>query len=476
MSDSRPKQVTVVGGGFSGAFFAHHLLRASPVPVVIEVAEERSRLGAGVAYSAREPHQTTNVPAPRMSVYPEDRTQFERWLAARGESAGDKADHYPQRFLFGAYMDELVRSTVPAHPDSALRHRRTRIVGISRTADDLSVQAMDGRGWMTDAVALATGNPTPVPPPLARLSADPRIILDPWSPGALDAVRWEDRILVVGIGLSMGEAVAGLLAAGHRGEVVAIARRGRQPERGLVEAPVPFGDFAAHRPTTAIALARHFRTEVRRAEAAGLSWRSVAAAVRAHGWESWASLAMAEKRRFVRHLRPFWEALRHVMPGRLHDRLLEEARSGRLQVPAASLRGLDAAPDGLTAMPHRRGAGGDVQCERFDIVLNCTGPAYATLTETDPFWGSLARTGLVSPDQFGLGIAVDSAGQAADAQGKAQSDLLVLGTLARGTFGELTGVPELSRQARDTAHALVASWAGERASRPDTPVRRAAAG
>ena len=102
--------------------------------------------------------------------------------------------------------------------------------------------------------------------------------------------------------------------------------------------------------------------------------------------------------------------------------------------------------------------------ERFDVVVNCTGPAYATLTEADPFWAALTQAGLVRPDQVGLGIAVDGCGRALDRDGRPQADLLVLGTLARGTFGELTGIVELSRQAREAAEALVRSWEGAQAS------------
>ena len=465
MTNPRAKRVTVVGGGFSGAVFAHHLLRASRVPVVIDIVEDRVRLGAGVAYSASAPHQTTNIPTQRMSVYADDPTHFERWLLARGNTGESRFEHSPNRFDFGTYMDELVHGTEPAHPGSALQHRRGRVSAIVRNDGRLDVREEGAATWPADAVALATGNPVPLPPrALIAVASDRRVVLDPWAGNALDAVRPHDRVLILGTGLSMGETVTGLRAAGHRGGLVAIARRGRRPERGMIQSAQPFGNFETHRPKTAVALLRHFRDETRRAEAAGLSWRSVAVGARTHGREIWASLPTSEQKRFVRHLKPFWEALRHVMPGPVHDLLAKEERSGRLQVWAASLRTLEALPDGLRATLHRRGtAPGQVVHERFDAVLNCTGPAYATLTETDPFWAALARARLVRPDQVGLGIAVDDFGRALDQDGSPQNDLLVLGTLARGTFGELTGIVELSRQAREAAEALVKSWDGAQA-------------
>jgi uncharacterized NAD(P)/FAD-binding protein YdhS len=459
MTGEASKHITIGGGGFAGAIFAHHLLRESTRPLAITIVEPRPRLGEGVAYSASEPHQTTNVPAGRMSVHVDDPCGFKRWLEARGAWPEDDEDFYPNRFLFGTYMDDLLRATSPAHPRSRIDHRRVRLASAERSGRGFLVGADDGASWETDVVALATGNPAPASPPaLARLSGDPRVILNPWAADALAGVRTNDRLLVLGTSLTMGELIAGL-SGHHRGPVVAIARRCRRPERGSTHPTEPFGDFADHRPATAMALLRHFRAEVRRAEAAGLSWRPVAAAVRRNAWPVWQSLSFTERRRFVRHLRPYWEALRHVMPGPVYDLLAEEERRGRLRLLAASLKELESASDGVIATLRQRGApSGSVMRERFDIVVNCTGPAYATVTETDPFWAAIARSGLVAPDPAGLGIAVDREGRALDVDGVGQPDLVVLGTLARGTFGELTGVPELSRQARDAALALLASW------------------
>lgn len=474
MSAARPRQVTVVGGGFSGAIFAHHLLRTSPEPVCVDVAEERPSLGAGLAYSDGEPHQTTNIPAPRMSVDPGDPTHFARWLAARGQHASEP-EHYPNRAAFGRYMDEIVRGTVPAHPGSFLRHRRVRITGVARESGGLRVLAADGDAWTADAVALATGNPVPLlPAPLAAFAEDGRVILDPWRPGALAGVPAHARVLMLGVSLTMGEALAGLRAAGHQGPVVAIARRARRAERGLIEAVAPFGDFVTDHRTTAVGLLQNFRREVARAERIGLTWRSVLVAARAQAWTLWANLPKPERARFVRHLRRFYEALRHVMPGPVYDLLQAEERTGRLRVFAASLRDLQATPDGLQATLRRRHAPpNEVIVEPFDVVVNCTGPAYAAVTEIDPFWAGLARAGLVQPDGVDLGIAVDGDARALDGAGVVQPDLFVLGTLARGTFGELTGVVELSRIARHAAVTLVESWRSEQFASPDPSFRKA---
>ena len=64
--------VVIVGGGFSGAAVAIHLLRLAPVGVRVTLLEPREVPGAGVAYSTTEPSHRINVPAARMQLAGEE--------------------------------------------------------------------------------------------------------------------------------------------------------------------------------------------------------------------------------------------------------------------------------------------------------------------------------------------------------------------------------------------------------------------
>ena len=68
--------------------------------------------------------------------------------------------------------------------------------------------------------------------------------------------------------------------------------------------------------------------------------------------------------------------------------------------------------------------------------------------------GLLSRDGLARPDPLGLGIDVDVQGRAIGRDGRASEKLFVAGPLARGTFGELMGVPDLARHARNIAESI----------------------
>ncbi len=249
---------------------------------------------------------------------------------------GDERDVYPRRWLFGDYVGELLKGALADRPDILLRHVQQHARDVARTADGFVVQA-DSRSFAADAVVLATGNPAPqLPDELEPVSGSAQCIADPWAPKVLADVPSHARVLIVGTGLTMGDTVAVLRASGHTGEIVAISRRGQVSRRGLATAVEPFGDFRQP-PSTALGLLRLFRAEVRRAVAAGTSWYAVLAAARREAWWLWAALPEAQRRRFVRHLRLYYEVHRHIMAGPVYDMIAEERRSGGLRVLAARL-------------------------------------------------------------------------------------------------------------------------------------------
>ena len=84
--------IGIIGGGFTGAVFAVHLAKTSPLALTMDIIDPRERVGAGLAYGSCEAEHRINVPGDRMTVFAEDPLHFTRWLKASGAWDADPVD------------------------------------------------------------------------------------------------------------------------------------------------------------------------------------------------------------------------------------------------------------------------------------------------------------------------------------------------------------------------------------------------
>jgi uncharacterized NAD(P)/FAD-binding protein YdhS len=68
----------------------------------------------------------------------------------------------------------------------------------------------------------------------------------------------------------------------------------------------------------------------------------------------------------------------------------------------------------------------------------------------------LVQAGALQADPARLGILVDGVGRVIRADGQAWETLFVAGPLARGTYGELMGLPQVNMQPAQVAGELAA--------------------
>lgn len=418
------RRVAIVGGGASGSLQALHLLRAGLEVALIERAREPGR---GVAYSTRRPEHLLNVPARRMGAYADDPDHFARWLAARG--LGGPEDFAP-RMVFGDYLAELVAEA----PLERVHGEAVDIAGGD-------VLLADGRRLAADAIVLAPGNlPPATPAGIDAVALGPVWVEDPWAEGISDGLGAGDVVLLLGTGLTAVDAALTLDAAGFGGRILALSRRGLAPRahgaRPPVEAPVDA------LPPHCVAMLRRVR-----ARSADVGWRSAVQELRPVTQAVWSCASAVERRRFLRHLRPWWDVHRHkVAPavGATIDRMQAE---GRLTIAGGRL--LSAARDGDRAIVRYRPRGGAaVETLRVARIVNCTGPEANIARAGEPLFDALLASGRIRPDALGLGIAVDE-------DCRAGEGLYAIGPVTRGAFWESVAVPDIREQAARVA-ALIA--------------------
>ncbi|PSS59745.1 hydroxyacylglutathione hydrolase [Ensifer sp. NM-2] len=450
--DGRPV-VAIIGGGFTGAAVAYHLVgKLGAGTARIAVFEPRSDLGRGLAYDTDDPVHRINVPAARMTFIPDDAEHFQRWLHSRREDDGDPESItkdgriFAQRRVFGRYVAEQL---APLVESGAVEHIRARVSLVEASDGRWRVQAEGGARLVADILVIATTHPKPRA--LAAidrvLRGHPRYVPDAMESGALAVIRRDDRVLLVGAGLTAADVIASLDANGHRGVITTISRRGLR-SRGHPVLPVePYGDFINPPSLTVVHLLRRVRRTIQQASAEGISWHAVFDGLRAQGREIWRALSIQQRRRLVRYLRPYWDVHRFRIAPQLEDVIRHRLASASLSFSAASVVAAALTDDGtiLVTLRHRHGHGETRHA--FDAVILTTGPGHDAVLSSQTFLAALEVSGFLQADAVGLGIEVDAESHPIDRDGSSLTNVLIAGPLARGTFGELMGLPQVTSHA-----------------------------
>ncbi len=467
--------VAIVGGGFSGTMVATHLLR-SGAPVRVILIERLGPFSGGVAYGTRCGSHVLNVPVGRMSAFEDDSEHFLRWMRQRdGACTGGS---FVPRPLYGQYLRHvLADAEASAAPGAELERIPGEVVAIRPrpAASGHQVVLAGGRTILADTAVLAIGNYPPADPAAeGDFGADPRYVRDPWAHDSLHVQRG-DEVLLVGTGLTMLDIALALRDQGHRGVIHAVSRRGLlpQPHRSSPTAP-PHHDrpaSIARWEPTALGMFRALRREVAEGASRGIDWREVVTSIRADTPALWGTLSPAERRRFLTHLRPFWETHRHRAAPQTWAGVESMMRAGQLRVRAARLIRIDAAPEGLSVELRPRGLN---TRERISVarIINCTGPDTDFSRIREPLVASLRDDGLIRPDALGLGLETDDRGALLDRAGRVNAGLYLVGPLRKGRLWENTAVPELRIEARRLAERLAPPAAARRTGTPQGAAAR----
>lgn len=426
-------QIVIVGGGFSGAMAAARLAERGLPSTVIDAGGD---FGRGVAYSTPFDGHLLNVRSNRMSALEGRPDDFVDWLARHHPDRADPEGFAPRR-LFGLYVQNRLAAVEAAHTGAI-----TRITGRVSAIDGTTVELDDGLRIAGRAVVLATGNPAP----RTASGSGGRVIGDPWAPGALDGIGLEDRLIVIGTGLTMVDMAVWLKARGWRGTLLALSRRGLRPRAHAdqPESPAPVDADLMQGPASRRLAA------ARRATRDG-DWRPLMEGLRSRTGALWQAADLETRARWVRHLRPFWDVHRHRIAPAIAADIQALADGGRLTMVAGRVVSLDATDRGVTLDWRPKGQP-EIEAATADWLIDCTGPGHSPAR--DPLTAPLIAAGRARLDPLGLGLDLDDRGRVRTADGTADPALFVLGPPARATFWETIAVPDIRKRIEDLVETL----------------------
>ena len=455
--------IAVVGAGFSGTLLALHLMRQCAPNVRIVLAERNEQFGRGAAYATGNSSHLLNVPASRMSAFQSRPDDFLDWLRSLPPEEREGVEPSPTTFvprsLFGRYVQDLLTSEMKnAVHCGSLDLMRGDITDIAAQPGGLSLTFADGTAMPVDRAVLAIGNFPPSPPPIA----DPGFYdtaayrPDPWAPDLLDGLDPAAPVLLIGTGLTTIDTVVSLLDRGHQGPIIALSRRGLLP-RNHLKGPSKTGlPENEQLPTRVNALARFLRSRSSEADAAGGCWQAVIDELRPLTTDIWQQMSLADRTRFLRHMRPWWDTHRHRIAGPVAARITQAQESGQLTILAGRIRGYATGEDGLVEVRYLPRFKATLESLQASRVINCAGPESDFGRIRDPLVLRLLDKGLVRPDPLSLGLDVTQNCALLDRDGAISRRLFAIGPVTKGMFWEMTAVPDIRQQAEFVAGQLAA--------------------
>ena len=426
-------RIAIIGGGFSGAVQAIQLLRQTDATVTL--MERTGRLARGVAYSTGHAEHLLNVRASAMSAFPDEPDHFERWLGEPGAT-------FAERRRYGHYVEELLASA-RAEAGDRLRIIGGEAVEVTRADGGEIVRLADGSSLPSDIVILSVGNlPPEVPRGIDPAALGAAYVADPWASDIAPGMGSGDTVLLIGASLTAIDAALMLDAAGFEGRIIGISRRGLVPRAHAEPAPTPPLERELEPRCTALVGSV-------RAEAERIGWRSAVDQLRPVTQQLWASAPVTERRRFLRHLRPYWDVHRHRIAPEIAERIAAMEREGRLRFAAGKL--LEVTPERVRWRPRARD---ESETLRVSRIVNCTGPQTNIARAGEPLLASLHAAGRIRPDPCRIGIDVDGGNRIIDSAGNASASLYAIGPMTRGAWWETVAVPDIRVQVAAVAAQL----------------------
>jgi uncharacterized NAD(P)/FAD-binding protein YdhS len=451
--------IAIIGGGASGALTALQLLRQAArqrLGLRIDLIDRHGRHGLGQAYSTGHDAHLLNTAAGQMSALPDDPDHLIRWAGGSGEA-------FLPRGRYGQYLREtLAQAQRQAQPHAQLARITSDVTSLTRPQTGRAIRLKLADGWLdADVAVLALGATTAGLPFEAPASS--RIIADPWRPGALDEIRDNRPVVIVGTGLTMVDLAIAINGQSPGSTIYAASRHGLLP-RSHPASPVPNGPRPGPLPGPAApgqpAQVRltELMAQVRAAVAADPArWHEVVGAIRPAVPELWHGLPEGDKRLFLRHVARYWEIHRHLMPPATAARLDALRQAGRLTVTAGRITGVvEANGQFLVRIGSGDGSGADARELTAGWIINAAGAATDIRYAADPLLTSLLATGMARPDPLRLGLDATADGALIDASGAASDVLHTLGPPLRGLWYETTAIPEIRSQAAALAERITA--------------------
>jgi uncharacterized NAD(P)/FAD-binding protein YdhS len=167
-------------------------------------------------------------------------------------------------------------------------------------------------------------------------------------------------------------------------------------------------------------------------------------------------MSTAQKRRFLRHGRAYWDILRHRMAPEVEARIRALRAAGKLEIIAGRILHAEKCKDVVSVHVLRRGRG-YVEERKFARLIDCTGLGDDPYRSDNPLIGALLAHGAARADPLGIGLDISEEYALIDRSSRSSDRVRAVGPIARATFWECTAIPDIRMQCQHLAEIIAKS-------------------
>lgn len=448
--------------------------------------EDPRKVARGLPYLPDSTEPLLNAPAQFMSVCPDDREHFYRWLGTRSGQA-ESTEMYASRPVFGDYLFDTLRGLIRAW---SLRRGTLELVPreairIHRDAQGtLAVETRDSLHPYYDHIIVCVGWAAPTQPD------DEHDLLAPYPlENCIPRIEAMSSVTITGTGLTGVDVVRALLERSFRGRITMVSRRGLLPgiraegrrhiaailrrETVRARAGMSVHDFVElirkeaqasgidlTEPTLRARGHRHGRDALLRGlSGADDDWSAMMVALADEVMtESWNSFTSSDKSVFLRTLHPVFQSWCNPMP-RSTARLLATAfESGQLTLHRGAVKRVG-------TRVHLR-TGESVTSQALVRAHRSGADHFADVRQG--LLGALVADRIAVPDDFG-GLKVDyPSNRLVGAPGLA-SNIYLIGAATQGARYYVNALDGIVLAIQDTMRDIRSRGASERMTTEDAP-------
>ncbi len=458
------KKIGIIGAGFSGTMTAVHLIRNTSELIEIILINDKRTLCKGIAFEPYSKQHLLNVTTSKMSAFADDKDHFLNWTM-KHEYYSNKdrniiADSFLPRYLYGQYIEQVWHEVTSSEQAGKVKitYIDGQVTDLDASDQDACMHISDGQVIRVDACIITSGNNAPGNPKILNESFynSPNYFQNPWAKDSVSNTEANKPILIVGNGLTMVDTVLGLRENGFDNEIYSISPNGFNilPHRhnGFVYTKLidELKDDASF-----LDIVKLFNKHIKLIREFGLSAEPVVDSLRPHTQKIWQRLTPREKKIFITRFRNLWGVARHRIPLHIYDKLQKQRIDDKLNIRAGKLLDITE-KNGIVEVEYFNKKAQRKEYLEVSRVINCTGPETDLERIEGSFLNKAMKKGIVTQDEFKLGINADSnTYHVLDKYGDQIRSLFTIGSSLRGMLWESTAVNELRQQADKLAKVIL---------------------